>query len=67
MRVGPKVRDLRKAMGWTQGDLSDELQVSKPWVSRLELGTVKPSLDRIIQIADLFDTTPDALLGEPWP
>ena len=62
-RVGPRVRKLRKTAKWTQTDLAVELGVSKAWVSRLETKDVRPSLDRVIQLADLFDTTPDGLLA----
>ena len=61
-RVGPRVRKLRKAAKWTQTDLAVELGVSKAWVSRLETKDVTPSLARVIQLAGLFETTPDALL-----
>ena len=61
--VGVRVLKLRRAALWTQTDLADQLGVSKGWISRLEHGSVNPSLHRVIELARIFDTTPDGLLA----
>ncbi len=61
--VGPRVLKLRRAAEWTQTDLADELGVTKTWISRLENGSTTPSLTRVLEMAAIFETTPDGLLA----
>ena len=52
-----RLRDLRKARGWTQEDLAIELGVSRQTVNALEAGRYDPSLPLAFGIARLFDVT----------
>lgn len=52
-----RLRDLRKARGWTQEDLAVELDVSRQTINALEAGRYAPSLPLAFQIARLFDLT----------
>ena len=52
-----RLRDLRKARGWTQEDLAFELSVSRQTVNALEAGRYDPSLPLAFGIARLFDVT----------
>lgn len=52
-----RLRELRKARGWTQEDLAVELDVSRQTINALEAGRYAPSLPLAFQIARLFDLT----------
>ena len=57
------IRSLRKARGLTQEQLAEALDVTAgavyKWESRLSL----PELPMLVQLADFFDTSVDALIG----
>ena len=57
------IRSLRKARGLTQEQLAEALGVTAgavyKWESRLSL----PELPMLVQLADFFDTSVDALIG----
>ena len=60
----PKIlKMLREKRGYSQKQLADVLHVSKNSVSHYELGSCMPSIDVIINIADIFDVSLDYLLG----
>ena len=48
------VRELRTEHGWSQGDLADELDVSRQTVNAIETGRYDPSLPLAFSIAKLF-------------
>ena len=45
---------LRAERGWSQGDLAEQLQVSRQTVNALERGKYDPSLPLAFKIARLF-------------
>ncbi|MGE8281708.1 MAG: helix-turn-helix transcriptional regulator [Stenotrophomonas sp.] len=49
-----RLRELRDARGWSQGELAEQLQVSRQTVNALETGKYDPSLPLAFRIADLF-------------
>jgi putative transcriptional regulator len=49
-----RLRQLRAARGWSQGDLADQLGVSRQSVNAIETGRYDPSLPLAFQIARLF-------------
>jgi putative transcriptional regulator len=49
-----RLRDLRAAKGWSQGDLADALGVSRQSINALETGKFDPSLPLAFRIARLF-------------
>lgn len=49
-----KVRDMRAAKGWSQGDLADALGVSRQSINAIETGRFDPSLPLAFKIARLF-------------
>jgi putative transcriptional regulator len=55
--VKNRLRDLRTARGWTQGDLAVRLEVSRQTVNAIEVGKFDPSLPTAFRIARLFETT----------
>lgn len=64
MDFAQKLRQMREKSGLTQGDLADKLDVSRPAVSSWESGKIRPRLNKLQQLADLFDTTVADLMGE---
>jgi putative transcriptional regulator len=49
-----RVRALREARGWSQGQLADQLDVSRQTVNAIETGKYDPSLPLAFRIARLF-------------
>ena len=66
MTVGEKILNLRKARGWSQEELAEQVGVTRQAVSRWEAGTAKPDADKIIAICDLFGVSADYLLREKY-
>jgi putative transcriptional regulator len=48
------VRELRTERGWSQGELADQLEVSRQTVNAIETGKYDPSLPLAFAIAKLF-------------
>jgi putative transcriptional regulator len=48
------VRELRHALGWSQADLGELLDVSRQTVNAIETGRYDPSLPLAFRIAKLF-------------
>lgn len=56
-----RLRELRAERGWTQADLSRELDVSRQTVNSIETGKYDPSLPLAFRIAALFDRPIEAI------
>lgn len=50
-----RVRELRTALGWSQADLGEKLDVSRQTVNAVETGKYDPSLPLAFKIAKLFE------------
>ena len=50
-----RLRELRNAHGWSQGELAERLDVSRQTVNALETGKYDPSLPLAFRIARLFE------------
>jgi putative transcriptional regulator len=48
------LRRLRDKHGWSQGDLAEQLEVSRQTVNAIETGKYDPSLPLAFRIAKLF-------------
>ena len=49
------IRSLRKARGWTQAELAQQLEVSRQTVNALEKERYDPSLPLAFRLAHLFE------------
>ena len=49
-----RLRELRETQGWSQGELAEQLEVSRQTVNALETGKYDPSLPLAFRIARLF-------------
>lgn len=61
--LAKRIREIRKAKGWTQPELAKKLYVSRNTISGWETENCMPSLDNVIAIADATGISVDALLG----
>ncbi|MBB4129786.1 helix-turn-helix transcriptional regulator [Xanthomonas sp. 3075] len=52
--MNSRVRALREASGWSQGELAERLGVSRQTINALETGKYDPSLPLAFRIARLF-------------
>ena len=63
LNLGENIRENRRRMGLTQEQLADRLGVSFQSVSRWEKGTTYPDMEKLPEIARLFEVSTDALFG----
>ena len=64
MKLSEKIVTLRKQKGWSQEELADKLNVSRQAVGKWETETALPEVDKILQMATLFDVSTDSLLKD---
>ena len=57
------LKELRKEKKLTQTELASKLDISQKSYSNWESGKAEPTLDNIIKLANILDTTTDELLG----
>jgi transcriptional regulator with XRE-family HTH domain len=53
--VGALIAGRRKAKGLTQAQLAELMEIEKETVSRMETGTISPTLTRLAQMAKFLD------------
>ncbi len=58
-----RLAELRKEKKWSMQETADHLGIAKSTYAGYESGYREPSLQALSQLADLFDTTVDYLLG----
>lgn len=59
---GRRVKELRKQRGWTQKDLAARLAVRFSLLNKYESGIHVPPVDKLVELAEIFDTSVDYLL-----
>lgn len=64
-QVGRRIRELREARGWTQGELAGLLDRTQTALSYWEAGKRAPGLDDILELARVFDVETSELLPRP--
>jgi len=67
MSLGEKIQQLRKAGGFSQEQLADNLNVSRQAVSKWETDQSSPDIERILAISNFFSISTDELLGNNVP
>lgn len=66
IRLGENIRRLRKESGFTQEQLAEALGVTTGAVYKWESGKATPELETLVDIAEFFETSVDALLDYGW-
>jgi putative transcriptional regulator len=56
-----RLRELRERNGWSQGQLAEQLDVSRQTVNALETGKYDPSLPLAFRVARLFGEPIEAI------
>ncbi len=64
MNFSDKIYALRTQAGMSQASFAETLQVSRQTVSKWELGTSYPEIDKLVAISNLFHVTTDYLLKD---
>ena len=62
--VNTNIRFLRKQKGLTQGDLANELAITRSSVGAYEEGRAEPKLDTLLKIANFFSISLDMLVSK---
>ena len=60
--MGSRIFKRRKALGIRQNVLADKIRISNTYLSGIERGKEKPSLDILIRICNELQITPDYLI-----
>ena len=61
-RFGTRLKALRKQQRWTQKEFAAKLGISVNHVSKYESGVHLPSAEKLVLLAELFNTTMDYLV-----
>ncbi|MDE7312195.1 MAG: helix-turn-helix domain-containing protein [Eubacterium sp.] len=61
-KVGARIRQIRKAKGWSQEELAKKCGISMNFMGHIERGTRKMSLDTFARICAGLEANADALL-----
>lgn len=61
--IGERLKALRLARKPTQREIAEAVHITEVSYQRYEYGTVRPSLDTLIALADYFDVSLDYLVG----
>lgn len=62
--LGEKLMKLRKKYGYSQQTLADELDVTRQTISNWECGQGAPTIDKAMQLAEIYHMSLDDLVGE---
>ncbi len=60
--LGLRIKELRKQHKWTQKELAAKLDMHFAQLNKYEGGLHAPPLEKIVELAEIFDTTVDYLL-----
>ncbi|EHU8846584.1 helix-turn-helix transcriptional regulator, partial [Enterococcus faecalis] len=63
--IGDNLKRIRKKHNMTQKEFSDYIGMTNQNLSQTERGVYKPGLDKILEIAEILEVTPNELLLEP--
>ena len=55
--IGQRIKEARNLKGWTQEKLSEEIDVTTVYISRVERGSAQLNLRRLVQIAEALKSS----------
>jgi len=61
--IGRRIKEIRMSKGISQVDLANKLDCDPCYISKMEKGSKKASIGRIVAVADVLDVSVDQLLG----
>lgn len=64
MKFNEKLLELRKQKGWSQEELGEQINVSRQTISKYESGLSTPEMEKLIELAKVFEVSIDNLVGE---
>ena len=64
--IGQRIKRIREAKDYTQEHLANKLGISQNSYSKIETGGVKITTDRLKQIAEVLEVSPEELLHEDY-
>lgn len=67
MTFAEKLIGLRKSRGWSQEELGEKLGVTRQTVSKWELGSTTPEMEKIAAMSEIFGITTDELIKGTTP
>ncbi len=62
--MGKRIRKFREAKGWSQSELAYQVQMSNTTISHIEVGSGKPELNTVVNIANALGVSLDMILCE---
>lgn len=62
IKLGKRIKALRESKNMTQDTLAEKIGLSNNYVSNIECASSKPSVDTLVKICNVFETTPDYIL-----
>ena len=62
MNLGETIYNLRKEKKLSQGDLAEQLSVSRQSVSKWENNSAVPDLDKLVKLSTIFGVSLDELV-----
>jgi len=62
-----RLKVLRAERDWSQADLAERLEVSRQTVNAIETGRYDPSLPLAFRLAEVFETTIEAIFEPDGP
>lgn len=60
---GMRLKQLREAKHLSQADVADRLEVTRSTISGYECNTITPSLEQLVKMAVLYNTSLDYIMG----
>ena len=63
LKIGKKLKELRKSENLTQEELAIKLNISRVNYTRYETDASRPDYETLILLADFYDITLDELFG----
>lgn len=61
--IGQRIKEARRSKGWSQERLSEEIDVTTVYISRVERGTTQINLKRLAQIGNALNISVEYLIG----
>lgn len=60
---GMRLKELREAKHLSQSDVANRLEVSRATISGYECNTITPSVEQLVKLAVLYNTSLDFMMG----